>query len=412
MMRERRNARLGQALATLLALLLALATKPAEGADQILLNAQIGGDIQHTRFVAFLSKKVDYRIFSIADPYRIVVDLPEVEIQVPGDKPRGLVLSSRSGQLAAGKSRVVIDLVEPALVEKAELLPPENELPARLVIDLTRSTHKAFLAAAKVPPPVHRQESAAAPKGAGDSRPLIVVDPGHGGVDAGAHGRTTNTPEKQVTLEFCKVLAAKLESSGQHHVIMTRTDDVFIPLDDRADIASKQKAQLLISIHADALDAKKLGVKGLQEVRGGTIYTLSEEASDDQSSVIAQNENKADVQAGVANEQQAPAISGDIGVILGDLESRVKKNFSLAIANNLIEHMKDKMKFTAHPRRSANFRVLKTTGVPAILIELGYLSNDDDEKLLTSAEWRAETAEKLAAAVHAFMSEHQARLPL
>ena len=86
--------------------------------DQILLNAQIGGDIQHTRFVAFLSKKVDYRIFSIADPYRII-DLPEVEIQVPGDKPRGLVLSSRSGQLAAGKSRVVIDLVEPALVEKA-----------------------------------------------------------------------------------------------------------------------------------------------------------------------------------------------------------------------------------------------------------------------------------------------------
>ncbi len=193
---------------------------------------------------------------------------------------------------------------------------------------------------------------------------------------------------------------------------MTRADDVFVPLDDRADVASKQKAQLLISIHADALDAKRLGVKSLQEVRGGTIYTLSEEASDDQASVIAQNENKADVKAGVANEQQTPAITGEIGVILNDLENRTKKNFSLAIANNLIEHMKDKMKFTAHPRRSANFRVLKATGVPAILIELGYLSNDDDEKLLTSAEWRAETAEKLAAAINAFMSEHEARIPL
>lgn len=412
MMRERKNAGRREALATLLLFLVALAPKPAAAADQILLNAQIGGDIQHTRFVAFLSKKVDYRIFSIADPYRIVVDLPEVEIQVPGDKPRGLVMSSRSGQLAAGKSRVVIDLVEPALVDKAELLPPENELPARLVIDLTRSTHKAFLAVAKLPPPVQRQEGADASKDAGDARPLIVVDPGHGGVDAGAHGRTTNTPEKQVTLEFCKVLAAKLEAVGRYRLIMTRTDDVFVPLDDRADIASKQKAQLLISIHADALDAKRLGVKSLQEVRGGTIYTLSEEASDDQASVIAQNENKADVKAGVANEQLAQTITGDVGVILNDLESRTKKNFSLAIANNLIEHMKDKMKFTAHPRRSANFRVLKAAGVPAILIELGYLSNDDDEKLLTSAEWRAETAEKLAAAVNAFMSEHEARIPL
>ncbi len=128
MIRERRNAGPRGALATLLLFLLAVALKPATGADQILLNAQIGGDIQHTRFVAFLSKKVDYRIFSIADPYRIVVDLPEVEIQVPGDKPRGLVLSSRSGQLAAGKSRVVIDLVEPALVEKAELLPARKRV--------------------------------------------------------------------------------------------------------------------------------------------------------------------------------------------------------------------------------------------------------------------------------------------
>ena len=139
MIRNRVNAGPPRGLVSFLFFLIALGAGSAAEADQILLNAQIGGDIQRTRFVAFLSKKVEYRIFSIADPYRIVVDLPETDIQVPGEKGKGLILSSRSGLLAAGKSRIVIDLVEPALIEKSELLPPENELPARLVIELVRS---------------------------------------------------------------------------------------------------------------------------------------------------------------------------------------------------------------------------------------------------------------------------------
>jgi N-acetylmuramoyl-L-alanine amidase len=415
MVRNRANTGLLRGVVRLLLFLIALAAGPEARADQILLSAQIGGDIHRTRFVAFLSKKVEYRIFSIADPYRIVVDLPEVDIQVPGEKGRGLILSSRSGLLAAGKSRMVIDLVEPALIEKAELLPPENELPARLVIDLVRTSHKAFLAAAKIPPPVQRADvsrSAAIAKNPEDKRPLIVVDPGHGGVDAGAHGRVTNTPEKDVTFAFGKVLAEKLEATGRYRVVMTRDQDVFVPLDERAQIASGPKADLLVSIHADALDAKRLGVKGLQEVRGGTIYTLSEEASDEQANALAQNENKADVQAGIASEAQAPAVSEEINNILSELETRSKKNRSLAIANFLIGHMKEKMKFNSRPHRSANLRVLKATGVPAVLIELGYLSNDEDEKLLTSSEWRAVTAALLAETINAFMSERQAQIPL
>ena len=414
MKRNRGNARLSAAFAPVLFLLAVLAATAAGAGDQILLNAEIGGDIQHTRFVAFLSKKVDFRIFSIADPYRIVIDLPELDIQVPAEG-RGLVVSSRSGLLSQGKSRIVIDLAEPALVEKSELLPPENDLPARLVIELTRTSHRAYLAAAKVPPPVPRQEgaqTAALPKDPEDKRPVIVVDAGHGGLDAGAHGRVTNTPEKDVTFEFCKALAEKLEATGRYRVIQTRSLDVFVPLDERADLAVKQKADLLVSIHADALDIKRLGLKSVKEVRGGTIYTLSEEASDEQAHALAQNENKADVQAGVGSEQQAPAVSGEIGAILGDLENRSKKNWSLAIANYLIEHMKDKMKFNIRPRRSANLRVLKAPGVPAILIELGYLSNDDDEQLLISPEWRATTATSLAAAIDAFLSERQSQIRL
>jgi N-acetylmuramoyl-L-alanine amidase len=414
MKRNRGNARLSAAFAPVLFLLAVLAATAAGAGDQILLNAEIGGDIQHTRFVAFLSKKVDFRIFSIADPYRIVIDLPELDIQVPAEG-RGLVVSSRSGLLSQGKSRIVIDLAEPALVEKSELLPPENDLPARLVIELTRTSHRAYLAAAKVPPPVPRQEgaqTAALPKDPEDKRPVIVVDAGHGGLDAGAHGRVTNTPEKDVTFEFCKALAEKLEATGRYRVIQTRSLDVFVPLDERADLAVKQKADLLVSIHADALDIKRLGLKSVKEVRGGTIYTLSEEASDEQAHALAQNENKADVQAGVGSEQQTPAVSGEIGAILGDLENRSKKNWSLAIANYLIEHMKDKMKFNIRPRRSANLRVLKAPGVPAILIELGYLSNDDDEQLLISPEWRATTATSLAAAIDAFLSERQSQIRL
>lgn len=413
MWRNRGNAGPLRAIAPVLFLAAVLAGAPAMAADQILLNAQIGGDIQHTRFVAFISKKVEYRIFTIADPYRIVIDMPQAEIQVPSEG-RGLVVSARSGSLAQGKSRIVIDLAEAALVEKAELLPPENDLPARLVIDLTRTNHRAYMAAAKAPPPPPRQEASLAPpqNEPTDKRPVIIVDPGHGGLDAGAHGRLSNTPEKDLTFDFCKTLAEKLGASGRYRIVMTRSEDVFISLDERVELAEKEKAELLISIHADTLDVKRFGLKSLKEVRGGTIYTLSEEASDEQAKTLAQNENKVDVQAGIASEQQTPAVNEEISAILNDLENRTKKNSSLAIANYLIEHMKDKMKFNVRPRRSANLRVLKAAGVPAILIELGYLSNDDDEKLLTSAEWRAATAASLAEAVNAFMATRYPHFPL
>ena len=415
MTKKQENAGLFMELARVLLCLFVAAFASAARADQIVLSAQIAGDDQRTRFVAFLSKKVEYRVFPILEPYRIVVDLPEVDIQVPGEKGKGLILSSRAGLLAPGQSRIVIDLAGPAAIEKTELLPPENDLPARLVIELVRTSHKAFQEAAKTPPPVRKpapSKSAAIEKNPEDKRPLIVIDPGHGGVDAGAHGRVTGTPEKDLTLDFCKVLAEKLEAAGHYRVLMTRDQDVFVPLDERAEMASKPKADLLVSIHADTLDVRRFGIKSLEEVRGGTIYTLSEEASDDQARTMAQNENKADEQAGMASEAQPAAVSEEINKILRDLENRSKRNRSLAFANYLIFHLKDKMKFNSRPHRSANLRVLKAEGVPCVLIELGYLSNDEDEKLLTSSEWRASKAAALADAINAFMSERQAQIPL
>jgi hypothetical protein len=136
-------------------------------AQDVMLKAEIGGDAQHTRFVAFLSRQVEYRIFSISDPYRIVIDLPETEVQVP-DVKRGLVASSRSGRLAAGQSRIVIDLTEPAVVEKSQLLPPENGVPARLIIELvkskrrppcSRSSRHKWRRRARIPPTSGRSSS-------------------------------------------------------------------------------------------------------------------------------------------------------------------------------------------------------------------------------------------------------------
>ncbi len=385
-------------------------------AEEVTLTAAVGGDSQHTRYVAFISRKTEFRIFSISDPYRIVIDMPETAIQVPAGAQKGLVLSTRAGLLTAGKSRIVIDLAEPALVEKSEMLPPENGVPARLIIELTKTTHKAFVAQNNAPPPLQPVETAKLtlpPKGSADKRPLIVVDPGHGGVDAGALGRTTGVPEKEVTFDFCQTLKDKIEATGRYRVIMTRTSDVFVALDDRAQMASGPKADLLISIHADALDAKRLGVKSLQEVRGGTVYTLSDEASDEQAKLLAQNENKADLQAGIGSEQTIPpAVAMEITNILNELENRGKKNRSLALANYLVENLGKKFKFNLRPHRSANLRVLKSQGVPAVLIELGYLSNTEDEKLLTSQEWRSKTASDFAGAVDAFMTDRQARIPL
>ncbi len=385
----------------------------SEAAGQVTIRAKTEGDIGRTRFIAFLSKAAEYRIFSVGDPYRIVVDLPEVDIQLPST-PAGLVLSARSGLLAAGKSRIVIDLAESALVEKSELLPPENGLPARLVIDLVRSTHKAFLAQSKAPPPIQRQsENAVLERNPADRRPLIVVDPGHGGPDPGTSGRLTATPEKVVTLAFCQILKQKLEATGQYRIVMTRSTDVFVSLDERAQIAAGQTADLLISIHADMLDEKKVGLAMLQKIRGGTIYTLSETASDEQARILAEQENKADLNAGVGSEQAIPpAITAEIGSILGDLQARGKKNREAALADYLIGHLPKEITFNLNPHRGASFTVLKAAGVPAILFELGYLSNAEDEKLLISKEWQASAAQSLAEAVDAFMRERLPRTPI
>jgi N-acetylmuramoyl-L-alanine amidase len=396
---------------------------PAEG-GAVANDARIGGDLSRTRFVADLSDEVDFRVFALSDPYRVIVDLPEVKFLMPsgvGSKGKGLVSAFRYGLFAAGKSRIVIDVVEPVRIEKAFLRKAENDQPARLVIDLVRTTKEEFdqqrnKQVAFQSPGLRSFETETEKISPDTAKPdkktksVIVIDPGHGGVDPGAIS-AGGVYEKNVVFAFAQVLKPKLEATGLFKVVMTRSEDIFIPLPDRVERARAEQADLLISIHADALDTRHplLGAKvAPTEVRGASIYTLSEEASDDVAKVIAARENRSDLLAGV----ELPGTpDDDLANILMDLVHRETKNLSVSFAKLMLTNLKGNIELTGHPHRFANFRVLKAQDVPSVLLELGYLSHAEDERALTSEEWRSKVADAIVESVKAFFAKHHVSAP-
>lgn len=405
-----------------------LAASPVRAADgqpsAVAKDARVGGDLTRTRFVADLSETVDFRAFLLADPYRVIVDLPEVKFLMPtgiGSAGKGLISAFRYGLFAAGKSRIVIDVVEPVLIDKAFIRAAENGQPARLVIDLVRATPAQFEKQRKSQTLLRSMspgsfqtsmeepsaELPTAPKQ--KPRPVIMLDPGHGGVDPGAISAGGHY-EKNLVFEFCNILKAKLEASGQYRVLMTREEDIFVPLDARVDMARKEQADLLISVHADALDVKHplLGGKSARDVRGGSIYTLSEEASDELAKLIAARENRSDVLAGV---ELPGATDDDLASILIDLMHRETKNLSVSFARQLLSGLTGQMEMTGSPHRFANFRVLKAQDVPSVLLELGYLSNSEDESALTSEEWRTKVSDAIVESISVFFAKRMVSVP-
>ncbi len=413
--------------------------------------ARVAGNEQRTRFVADLDRPVSYSVYVVGDPYRVVVDMPGAKFTMPasaGEAGKGLIKGFRFGQIAPGQSRIVIDTTGPVLIEKSFVLNAANGEPARMVIDLIQtdqrtyarvkaseqqptiepaaapteapanlaellardgvSTDEASVAdepgksAIPVPRPSPRRVASltgpardAAPQLAPDqpaAKPVIVLDPGHGGVDGGTTSRT-GVKEKDVVLDFARELKKHLIKSGRYDVRMTRIDDTFISLGKRVKIARGARADLFIAIHADSL--RQAGV------RGATVYTLSEKASDAEAAALAEKENAADVIGGIdLGEDLDEEISG----ILMDLALRETKNHSIYFARRVVKSLGPVSPLNRRPLRSAGFKVLKAPDVPSVLLELGYLSNRHDEKNLVSAKWRQKSAASVAQAVDAFFS--------
>lgn len=490
-----------------------------------------------TRFVLDLSDQVGFKVTPLADPYRIAIDLSGTEYSGPGgiSKPWGAVNAMR---LDGG--RIVLDLRKPALVKSAFIIPPRDGVGHRLVIDLSETTHAAFMAAAgsakapvlkppaaakaappspppapkpveefhlpeavapaeasrpvtapaagsrivvtspnapaetlppapvtaappapapavqapvnlipppmpverpqvaeakvadakatdkagrpmlsaPMPPPPERPappQPAAAPQPASppppqqavhpspqpsapatesvakakDGVPVIVIDPGHGGVDPGATG-VSGTYEKHITLAMARELKTMLERNGRYRVHLTRDRDVFIRLRERIAIARAQGADLFISLHADAVQNPL--------IRGLSVYTLSRNASDAEAQALAEKENKADLIAGIDLTHE----SADVANILIDLAQRETMNRSAGFATELVDEVGQEMDLLGNTHRFAGFAVLKAPDVPAVLVEMGYLSNEAEEKMLRQPQYRARLAKSVAKAVERF----------
>jgi N-acetylmuramoyl-L-alanine amidase len=348
-----------------------------------------------------LSQSVEARAFVLADPDRVVVDLPEVAFRIRAGRPQAggaLVRSFRYGQFAPGRSRVVIDLARPARVVKAvaSAFARDGSGPARLRVELAPESREAFRAAARRNAALARAgEPAAAPVAEKPTdKPVVVIDPGHGGVDSGAVSRAAGeTMEKGLVLDFSRDLARRLEADGRYKVVMTRSSDVFVSLQERVRIARAAGAALFVSIHADSL---RLG----QGASGATIYTVSDRASDAEAARIAESENAADRAAGVDPGESA----GEVADILFDLTRRETRAFANVFSRDLVASMAKATTMHRIPRRSAGFQVLKAPDVPSVLIELGYLSSEKDVKAMTSPEWRGRSAQSVADAIAAFMA--------
>jgi N-acetylmuramoyl-L-alanine amidase len=365
-------------------------------------EVRLAGDRSQTRFVVDLSQKIDIRAFALANPYRVVIDMPQVTFQLSprtGSSGRGLIKAFRFGLVMQGGSRMVLDLTGPARIERAFVLDADNGQPARLVLDLSAVDRDTFMRALALDNRVPETRTAGtageppAKAADGDSRPLVVIDPGHGGIDNGTQAASGET-EKSLVLEFGLLLRDRLEQTGKYRVVMTRADDTFVPLGERVNLARARQAALFISIHADAL------ARGDGSAQGATVYTLSERASDAAAARLAEDENRADVIAGM----DLSAEPDDVADILIDLARRETKTFSVQFARILVGEMRNATRLHKVPVKSAGFRVLRAPDVPSVLIELGYVSDRRDLKSLTSDAWRSRTTNAIAQAVEAFFA--------
>jgi N-acetylmuramoyl-L-alanine amidase len=385
-------------------------------------EAALGGDLTRTRFLIGLGRAVDFQVFSLSGPNRVIVDLPEVALRLPRDTngtPVGLVSSFRAGVSAPGRARVVIDVTQPVVVESAKIEPTADGKGSQLALEIVpveaggKTPKRPFktapyaLGATGVQPPLPLPAVHPEVRAAKAFRPVIVIDPGHGGHDSGAV--KNGTVEKDVVLAFSKVLKQKIEATGRYKVQMTRDTDVFIELGERVAFAERHNANLFIAVHADYATT---------QARGATIYSLRESVANE-----LQRSAKDDVYDTVLSKDEIDkvkkaSVDGDLAAvkgILADLAGReveLTKERTSLLSRSVVEYMGASTNMRGDPAQQASFRVLKTAQFPSVLIELAYVTNKEDAELLKSDAWREKVADSIMVAVDNYFSHQIARLPM
>ncbi len=337
-----------------------------------------------------MTRPVPWRLFTLTDPKRLVLDFAELDWG--GFDSAALVAESaaistaRAGLFRPGWTRLVVELDKPMAVTKAGMT-ANSDGTARVRLQLADTDDETFAASAGAPPnalfvmsgaedtdipPHHRQTG---------ERPLVVVlDPGHGGIDPGAERE--GAVEADLMLTFARELKDILVRNGNFNVVLTREDNVFVPLETRVTIARRAGADVFMSLHADALAQGRAS--------GATVYTLSEEASDLASEKLAERHDRADLLAGVDLTRQGDQVA----LVLMDLARLETAPRSVRLADALIEGIYAATG-SSHKtgRLEAGFSVLKAPDIPSVLIELGFLSSDRDRNNLLSQPWRQAAAE-------------------
>jgi N-acetylmuramoyl-L-alanine amidase len=373
-----------------------------------------------TRFVVGLDRKVEYQVFSLSNPNRVVVELPDVKLRLPEQTEKnvvGIVKSFRGGLAAPGKTRIVIDVTQPVIVEGAKIEKEANGQ-FRLALDIipvsaaVKSTSKASLssiplslATSSIQPPTPRRAQSPKARAAKAFKPVIVLDPGHGGTDTGA--MKFGTIEKQVVLSFGHVLRDLLEKTGRYKVLMTREKDVFVELDDRLDFGERNNANLFIAIHADYAKSS---------ARGATIFTLKDRVAKD-----LQRSAKGSAGSHVLSPNEIDTVkqsNGDIDTVrdmLTDLAERDLERTqerTSVFAKSIIDTMGESTPMRHNPDQQAAFRVLKTAQFPSVLIELAYVTNRQDADNLNSDAWRKKVGESIVSAIDNYFGNQVAHLPM
>ena len=364
-------------------------------------SVRVGQGIGNVRVVLDSDSSFNYRVFTLGDPYRLVVDVykQDVAAKLATNIGRNNLISKvRVGELENGK-RFVFDLQKPVAVDKISFLRPQSGFDWRFFIDTSITSDRAFNAKigeknaysnlkGEVIQSSNHAKKEPVKENKSSSARVIVLDPGHGGKDPGAIGYS-GVYEKNITLAMGKELKSVLEKAG-YKVHLTRSGDTFINLRERYRIARRQSADLFISIHADS--ARNKSATGL------SVYTLSEKASDHEAAALAERENKADLIGGMDLNNEDKELTS---IFISLSQNMTRKNSS-DFAEYLQDEMAKTVKLVTNAHRFAGFAVLKAPDIPSVLVELGYLSNRNEEKLLKQEAYRKKLAQATLRAVNKY----------